>query len=191
LPDGGFRAGRQGEETMSDEVKLCVEILDRAIEFEEEGMRFFTERSEGAPSALERNVFRSLAKDEAGHKAHLVKLRTDLLRTKQIDSLTQEDHEHRTAREIFEKALEEAVDPYQPEAAELEILKGALEVERRGYRMYSEAAARMDSPRARDLFRHLASEEQNHYQLIHNTYEYMSSPEDWNGFDESPMLDGG
>jgi rubrerythrin len=176
---------------MSDEVKLCVEILDRAIEFEEEGMRFFTERSEGAPSALERNVFRSLAKDEAGHKAHLVKLRTDLLRTKQIDSLTQEDHEHRTAREIFEKALEEAVDPYQPEAAELEILKGALEVERRGYRMYSEAAARMDSPRARDLFRHLASEEQNHYQLIHNTYEYMSSPEDWNGFDESPMLDGG
>jgi rubrerythrin len=176
---------------MSDDVKLCVEILDRAIAFEAEGMRFFTERAEGAPSELERNVFRSLAKDEAGHRAHLAKLREDLLATNSIDALKEEDHDHRSPRAIFESALEESADPYQPEAAELEILKGALEVERRGYRMYSEAAARVESPQARALFEHLAAEEQNHYQLIHNTYEFMANPEGWHGYDEEPMLDGG
>ena len=176
---------------MSDEVKLCVEILDKAIAFEEEGMRFFTERAESAPSELERNVFRSLAKDEAGHRAHLVKLREDLLATNSVDVLKEEDHDHRSPRAIFEGALEESSDPYQPEAAELEILKGALEVERRGYRMYADAAARVESPQARELFEHLAAEEQNHFQLIHNTYEFMANPEGWHGYDEGPMLDGG
>jgi rubrerythrin len=57
--------------------------------------------------------------------------------------------------------------------------------------MYSEAAAKVESPQARELFEHLAAEEQDHYRLLHNTYEYMSNPEGWHGFDESPMLDGG
>ena len=63
---------------MSDEVKLCVEILEKAIVFEEEGMAFFQDRAQNAPSTLERNLFNSLAKDEAGHKAHLVQVAIDV-----------------------------------------------------------------------------------------------------------------
>lgn len=176
---------------MSDDVKLCVDILNKAIAFEEEGMRFFSDRAENAPSTLERNIFRSLAKDEAGHKVHLMKLRDELVRTKDIDSLQEEDHPHRTPREIFEESLAAAQDPYSPEADELEILRGAMEVEKRGYAMYATAAQDVESTKARELFEHLAAEEQNHYQLLHNTYDYMANPEAWHGFDESPMLDGG
>ena len=50
---------------MSDKVKLCVEILEKAIVFEEEGMAFSQERARNAPSTLGRNLFNSLAKDEA------------------------------------------------------------------------------------------------------------------------------
>jgi len=176
---------------MSDDVKLCIDILNKAIAFEEEGMRFFSDRAESAPSALERNIFRSLAKDEAGHKAHLLKLRDGLVRTNDIESLTDDEHEHRSPRAIFEESLSTVQDPYNAEAEELEILRGAMEVEKRGYAMYSGAAKEVESVQARELFEHLAAEEQNHYQLLHNTYEYMSKPEEWHGFDESPMLDGG
>ena len=176
---------------MSEEVKVCVEILDKAIVFEEEGMRFFRDRAQNAPSDLGKRVFQSLAKDEAGHKAHLMGLRDDLMRTNKVDSLIADDHEHRAPRDIFEAALAGASDPENPESEELEILRGAMEVEKRGYTMYSEAAVKVESPQARELFQHLAAEEQNHSQLLHNTYEYMSNPEGWHGFDESPMLDGG
>lgn len=175
---------------MSDDVQLCVEILEKAIAFEEEGMRFFTERAENAPSVIERNIFKSLAKDEAGHRAYLMGLRDDLVRTHQIEVLRAEEGEHRPPREIFVEALANVKGPEHVEASELEILRGALEVERRGYTMYKAAADKVDSQSAQELFLHLAAEEQNHYQLLHNTYEYLSNPEAWHGYGESPMLDG-
>ena len=177
---------------MNEDVKLCVEILEKAIAFEEEGMAFFQDRAQNAPSTLERNLFNSLAKDEAGHKAYLIKMREDLLREDNIDVLPDVDDDHvANVREIFNNALESAHDPYNFELEELEILKGAMDVERRGYEMYSGAAAQMTSERAKSIFAHLAVEEQNHYTLLKNTYDFMADPEGFTSFDGGAMLDGG
>ena len=40
-------------------------------------------------------------------------------------------------------------------------------------------------------FEHLAAEEQNHYSLLKNTYDFMADPEGFTGFDGGAMLDGG
>ncbi|MBU2502465.1 ferritin family protein [bacterium] len=177
---------------MTDDVKTCLEILEKAITFEEEGMAFFQDRAQNAPSALERNLFNSLAKDEAGHKAHLIQIREDLLREGTVDVLPDVSEDHvANVRSIFENALEEANDPYDFQLEEFEILKGAMDVERRGYGMYAQAAADVTSTRAKELFLHLASEEQNHFTLLKNTFDYMSDPEGFDGFNGNPMLDGG
>jgi len=178
---------------MPDDVKLCVEILDKAIKFEETGVAFFKERAEAAPSQLERNLFQSLAKDEIGHRAHLMRMRDDLLRTNDVAAslVPEEDHEHRSAREIFEQAMAAVTDPYQAGNDELEIIKGAMEVERKGHAMYTAAVEKVASPQAKTIFRHLAQEEQEHYRLLKNTHDYLADPADWHGFDEQPMLDGG
>ncbi len=177
---------------MSDDVRECLDILDRAINFEETGMAFFLDRAENAPSEMERNLFRSLAEDEKGHKAFLVQLKEQLLATKNPDEMQQEeDDDHRSSREIFELALETVKDPHVAEASELEIIRGAMEVERKGYTMYAAAVASVKSQRAKDIFGALAREEQHHYSLLKNTYDYMADPEGFHGFDESPMLDGG
>jgi len=178
---------------MSDDVRECVRILDEAVKFEETGMAFFLDRAENAPSELERNLFRSLAEDEKGHKAYLLQLKRQLLANNDPEDMQHEDEDgpHRSVRQIFETALENASDPYKAEAAELEIIKGAMDVERKGYTMYTRAIESVQSPRAKEIFRHLAEEEQNHYSLLKNTYDYMADPEGWNEFDESPMLDGG
>lgn len=177
---------------MTEDLKFCVEILEKAIAFEEEGMAFFQDRAANAPSTLERNLFNSLAKDEAGHKAHLVQIREDLLKEGTLDALPEVGDEHvADVRRIFEGALESAHDPYDYQVEELEILQGALEVERRGYHLYADAAAQVKSPRAKAIFQHLATEEQNHYSLLKNTYDYMADPEGFAGFDGNPMLDGG
>ncbi len=177
---------------MTDDVKLCLDILAKAIAFEEEGIRFFNQRSGTAGSELERNILLSLAKDEVGHREHLMKLREDLLRTQNVAVLASHaEPEHRGPREIFETALAQAQNPYEYVPADLEIIRGAMQVERRGYAMYAGAAKDVESPQARDLFLHLAQEEQNHYQLLSNTHDYLENPEKWHGYDESPMLDGG
>ena len=37
---------------MTEDLKFCVEILEKAIVFEEEGMAFFQDRAANAPSTL-------------------------------------------------------------------------------------------------------------------------------------------
>ena len=177
---------------MNPEVKMCVEILDKAIIFEEEGMAFFLDRAENAPSTMERNLFNSLAKDEAGHKAHLVRMRDDILAQETLDALPEVDEDHVTnVRQIFENSLEGVKDPYEYQNEELEILQGAMEVERNGFHLYNNAAKEVTNPRAKAVFAHLADEEQNHYTLLKNTYDYMSDPEGFVSFDGNAMLDGG
>ena len=175
-----------------NDVKYCLEILEKAITFEEEGMAFFQDRAQNAPSTLERNLFNSLAKDEAGHKAHLIKMREDVLRENSLEVLPDVSDEHvASLRGIFDAAIEGANDPYNYEVEELEILKGAMDVERRGYHMYAKAAADLPAGRAREIFEHLAAEEQNHFALLKNTYDFMDDPEGFDGFDGFAMLDGG
>lgn len=177
---------------MTDEVKLCLETLEKAIAFEEEGMAFFQDRAANAPSVLERNLFNSLAKDEAGHKAHLVQMREDVMRENSVDVLPAVSDDHvATVQKIFEDAIDGANDPYNYEVEELEIIKGAMDVERRGFHMYAKATKEMTSPKAKAIFHHLAEEEQNHYTLLKNTLDYMSDPEGFDGFDGNAMLDGG
>ena len=177
---------------MHEEVKLCVEILEKAIVFEEEGMAFFQDRAQNAPSTLERNLFNSLAKDEAGHKAHLEKMRDDILRENSLEVLPDVDDDHvLNVRGIFNDAIEGANDPYDFQLEELEILKGAMDVERRGYHMYAKAAEEVTEPRAKEVFAHLAAEEQNHFTLLKNTYDFMADPEGFDSFDGNAMLDGG
>ena len=176
---------------MTEELKYCAKILEEAIKFEEEGMAFFKEREKSAPSAIERSVFASLAADEAGHRAYLVKMRDKMLAENSIEALQLEaDDDHRPVRDIFEGAMSAVADTDPYSTDELEILRGALEVERRGYKMYSEAAKGVTTPKAKETFEHLAREEQEHFRLLSNTLDYLSDPEGFHGFDESPMLDG-
>jgi len=177
---------------MSDDLKFCLKILDEAIKFEEEGMAFFKEREKSAPSAVERSVFASLAADEAGHRAYLVKMRAEMIAKNDVEVLkADDDDEHRSARQIFEGSMAAVADTDPYSTDELEILRGALEVERRGYKMYADAAAGVSSPAAKATFADLAAQEQQHFRLLQNTLDYLSDPEGFHGFDESPMLDGG
>ncbi len=177
---------------MHPELKMCVEILDKAILFEEEGMAFFLDRAENAPSAMERNLFTSLAKDEAGHKAELVRMREDILAQETLDALPEVDEDHvADMRQIFESSLEGVKDPYEYQNEELEILQGAMEVERNGFHLYNNAAKEVTNPKAKAIFEHLAEEEQSHYTLLKNTYDYMADPEGFTSFDGGSMLDGG
>jgi rubrerythrin len=177
---------------MSNDVQECLAILDQAVKFEETGMAFFLDRAENAPTELERNLFRSLAEDEKGHKAYLIQLRGQLLANNNPDDMEPEaGGDHATARQVFEQALAEASDSGKADESELKIIQGAMDVERKGYAMYTKAVGTVESERAKDIFRALAREEQHHYQLLKNTYDYLADPEGWHGFDESPMLDGG
>jgi rubrerythrin len=169
----------------------AVKVLDQSIAFESQGLQFFTERSARAPNRFERDIYLALAKDELGHKTYLEKLREDLVKTHDVAAIADEGHDQWSARKVFTAALDRANDPYTPRASELEALRSAMEIKRRGHKLYREAANQLEAQQARELFEHLAEEEKIHFQLLRNTYDYLENPEQWHGFEEGPLLDGG
>ena len=169
----------------------AVKVLDKTISFEAEGLKFFTDRSSRAPTRFEREIFLALAKDELGHKTYLEKLREDLVQTHDLGTIADEGHDQWSARKVFAAAIDRAIDPYTPRPAEIEALRSGMELKRRGFAMYREALDQMETRKARELFEHLAEEEKVHFQLLRNTYDYLDDPEQWHGFDEGPLLDGG
>ncbi len=175
---------------MSDDRQQCLQILNNAIVFEEEGMRFFIEREQASPSAVERNIFKSLAKDEAGHKAFLVALRDKITAGMDPNAIEADDDHPRKARDIFTEALDEAEDELPLAEEELDALRGALKVEERGYKMYKDGAESVESPQAKALFEELAHQEQDHYRLLKNTLDYLADPAGFSAFDEGSMMDG-
>ncbi len=176
---------------MSDDRQECLRILNDAIAFEEEGMRFFLEREETSPSAVERNIFHSLAKDEAGHRAYLVTVRDKLTEGMDPNDMEADEDHARKAKEIFAAALDEAEEELPLAEGELDVLRGALKVEERGYKMYKDGAASVESPQAKSIFEDLARQEQEHYRLLKNTLDYLADPAGFAAFDEGAMMDGG
>lgn len=176
---------------MNDDVKYCVDILNNAIAFEEEGMAYFKKSAEEAGTPVEREMFKSLVRDEAGHRAYLVEMLDNLVKAESIAVLPDVEEATFDAESIFREALAGVVNPQSCKGAALDILSGAMDVERRGYKLYSEAAGNVSSTKAKAIFLHLAAEEQTHYTLLKNTYDYLADPEGFNGFNGNPMLDGG
>ena len=60
-----------------------------------------------------------------------------------------------------------------------EALHTALEMEIEGKQFYSQSAEASSSQLARDLFQHLAAQEDVHYQTVHEVYEAVKSGNEW------------
>ena len=177
---------------MTDDVRECLEILDKAVEFEETGMASTSSTPRRGRASWSGTSSARWPRMRSSTRPTCSGSRPSCWRTTTPTTCSPGRRPTASRRgQVFESALENASDPYQAEAAELEIIQGAMDVERKGYVMYSNAVKTVQSERARDIFRHLAEEEQRHYSLLKNTYDFLADPEGWHGFDESPMLDGG
>jgi len=66
-----------------------------------------------------------------------------------------------------------------PEGRLLEILRGAMEVERDGFQFYSMAADRSEDPGAAKIFAQLAAEEQQHYEALQSQQKALLEAGSW------------
>ena len=66
-----------------------------------------------------------------------------------------------------------------PKGRLLDILRGAMEVERDGFQFYSMAADRSDDPGAAETFARLAAEEQKHYEALQTQQKALFKAGSW------------
>jgi len=171
-----------------DDVSLA--ILAQAVGIEREGIAFYDQAASKSSSARVQQVFRSLVNDEVGHEK-ILQAEIDSLKAKgqwlpAPDALSAIP----TGLSLFSRHRD-AADRAGAAPSDLEALSFAMNMEQKGYDLYTGAAAQTTDADGQALFRRLAKMESHHYKVLQDAYGYLTHPDHWYDDEEKPMFEGG
>jgi len=146
-----------------------MDILDQAIEFEYLAHKMYSEYAAGAKSQAVKNIFAGLAEDELVHVQYIKALKeSSNMDIKPTATM------HRI-KEIIAAADDSGF--LAKEAGINEVLKRALEFEKKAQLHYEKELAGASSPEQKRILEIMAKEEARHYDLINSLMKYLESPQ--------------
>lgn len=134
-----------------EEFKTINDILDFAINSEQEAVEFYSSLASNAKNDEMKSVFEQFAKEEMGHKAMLMKIKSE------------DTFEIRDQQIIDLKIADYLVDvEASPNMSYEEALIVAMKKEKSAFRLYSNLAAKAPNDKMKRIFLSLAQEESKH-----------------------------
>jgi rubrerythrin len=174
------------------ESREIIEALNRSIEMEEEGRRFYIDASKKTKNEIGKRVFEALADDETRHIA-AIRLYCDTIAKKdKSPQLCAAMPRHKDIKErlLFGRKEEELLKSVPEGSDALKAYEVAMQMENEGYAFYKKMFEGSQDRDLKDLYKFLLDEEETHYELIESTYKYMKDPEAWFAEQEKPIVEG-
>ncbi len=156
---------------MGQEMKNAIE---KARKLEIDGAEYYSRVADECSVEMGKYMFRSFADDEKRH----LRIIEDVAKGMgvDIDSMPMPRDEIRT---IFSHADEHVSQQVIATADEKEAVRVAMNMETESFKLYDEAAKAADDEQVEKLFSRLAREENQHYEMLENTLDYLDSNEKW------------
>ena len=162
-----------------------VSPLDYAIQLERDGQRFYTEAAASTRSPLGKRMFEGLAADERRHEQLLHAV------AQEMEVEPPADTPHQRIVTLFAELGPEMKQQLGAEPKDTEVVRQAIELEKRSVEHYAGQAAAAGAERDKTLYERLAAEERQHVQILDNTLTYLTDTGDWFLWEEGALLDGG
>ena len=134
-----------------EEFKSIEDILDFAINNEQNAVNFYTELAKNVANSEMKDVFKQFAKEEMGHKARLLNIKS----TGQYKMPADKVVDLKIADYLVD------VKPY-PGMSYQETLILAMKREKNAFKLYMDLSDRAPTPDLKTLFLSLAMEESKH-----------------------------
>ena len=175
---------------MSDEMRKAAET---AFKMEQDSIDFYAQAAKKTTNKLGRAMFESLVKDEERHLQALGRLMKEVAPSMAAEEILpgRGGTFKSNISTVFSEAREEIVERIPAGADDLEALTLAMDLETKGHRFYTEAAAKAENNTVRDVYLMLRREELEHFSFLQNTYQYLDNSGDWLLWEEQGILDGG
>lgn len=164
------------------ETSTAVDALRRAMELETKGRKFYLEAMEQTDDPTGKEMFQTLAEDEALH------LRTI---SRQLEALSSgKGWIQDTGGKERPSGLDKPLLPpdkatmqrrISGHASDIEALHFALEFENDSYNLYAQAAKEVTDPAGKAMYEYLADFERGHFNLLMANYEYLANYGRWLG----------
>ncbi len=176
---------------MESEQDKTMEALQIAIQMEIDGQAYYQKLSKSSDSQAGRDLFKSLAAEEDGHRQKFEEIYDAIGSRKAWPKISFEPGRGQKIRTLFIGAMERLGREVTAPATELDSINTAMEMENRSYSLYESRALVAAHDAEREFYQALAGEERGHYLTLLDYYEYLKDPAGWFVAKEHPSLDGG
>jgi rubrerythrin len=164
------------------------ELLKTAIKMEEEGYDFYKQAETRTANRTGKAMYNFLAEYEVHHKRLLEGLlRKVVPEACDIDIPLPKDK----IKSVFADARAHMDTSAPVTSDDIDALTFAMGKETESYKMYHEAANEASEPKVKAMFARMATEENQHYEILEQTRYYLKENQIWSIWEEGGPIEGG
>ena len=129
-------------------------------------------------------MFLSITEDEKRHLEMLSQI------FKEMNVTIKDVSPMRNIKTVFETLKDKMQDKIKATSDELDAFRIAMQMEQEGIEFYKKAGSEAKSEKERSLFERLANEEQQHFDIFSNTYNFLTDTGNWFMWEEHTIVEG-
>jgi rubrerythrin len=162
-----------------------MNAIEIAIKMEKDAIDFYSKAAEKTSHPAGKKMFQSITEDEKRHLKMLSQI------FKELDIKMDDVSPMRNMQTIFESMKNSLMQRVIATQDELEAFKIAMQMEQEGVAFYKQVETETRKQKEKALFERLIREEQQHYDIFANTYNFMNDTGNWFMWEEHSIVDGG
>ncbi len=166
-----------------------------AIDLEKKGFEFYSQTAAKTNNPLAAAVLASLADREMVHLERIKRFYQELTGTKELKSdwlkgVLVSPTKQELLRPIVDKLKDHLEQKFASNADTNEAYKVAEGLEKDSYDLYLKLANEYPDPVTKQFYAALAKEEQQHFEILDETLQYLNRPGDWFREKERWLVEG-
>ena len=163
---------------------MPMNAAEMARKMETDAVAFYKEAAGRTSHPVGREMFLSIMEDEIRH----TRMIEAVLKGMDITEDSAEPMDR--VKSVFEEMRPELEKKISATSDDKEALKVAMEMEKKGYDFYRESEAKAADEKTRELFKRLAKDEDQHYRMFANTYNFLNDSGNWFMWEEKGVIEG-
>lgn len=163
---------------------MLKEAIETAIKMETDAISFYGEAEKKTGHPFGKEMFRGFIKDETRH----LKMLKDILEGLDIDFEFVRPRD--TIKTVFTELKDDMMQRVKAMQDEMEAVSIGLKMEKEGFDFYKKAATDAPTTKERELFERLAEEENDHYSILNETYNFLDNTGHWYMYEERGIVEG-
>jgi rubrerythrin len=161
-----------------------MNAIEIARKMETDAIKFYTEAAGKTQYPAGKKMFETVVGDEKRHLEIINKLLQGL-------EIHMEDvHPINNVKTVFETMKDQMMERVKATSDEMEAFKIAMQMEKEGLEFYKKLLTEAKTDKEKTLFKKLIGEEEQHYAIFENTYNFLTDTGNWFMWSEHSIVEG-
>lgn len=161
-----------------------MDALELAMKMEKDAIMFYSEAARKTKYPAGKKMFDTITEDEKRHLEMISQI------IKGLNVTPKDVSPMKNVKTVFESMKNEMMKKVEASPDELEAFKVAMKMEQEGMEFYKKTLAGAKKEKEKALLERLIQEEQQHYAIFENTYQFLAETGNWFLWEERGIVEG-